>query len=197
MAKNKNYTVSYKRKINKKTDYQNRLAVIKSKKTRIIAKRMLNSITIQFIDYSPQGDKTIVSANTSELRKDFGWGGHGGNLSTAYLVGYLSGLKAKKIKISDAIFNLGLNRNIKKSSYYSSLKGILDAGITVPHSEEVLPSQDKIEGKITAEYAKKLKTENKELYQKVFGGYAKKKIEIENITKHFNEVKNKIKEKWH
>lgn len=197
MAKNRNYRVSLKRKRTGKTDYQNRLAVLKSKKTRIVINRMLNSFSIQFIDYQPQGDKTLVSTNTMELRKDFGWKGHGGNLSTGYLVGYLAGLKAKKQKINEAVFNLGLYLNVKKSSLYAVLKGVLDAGIIVPHNEEVLPSVEKIEGNTTGDYAKKLKTENKSEYEKIFGGYKKKGIDVENLPAHFKEVKNKITTKWH
>lgn len=197
MAKNRNYRVSFKRKRDGKTDYQNRLAVLKSRQTRIVINRMLNSFSIQFTNYQPQGDKTLLNANTRELRKDFGWKGHGGNLSTAYLVGYLAGLKAKKQKINEAVFNLGLYRNVKKSSLYSALKGVLDAGVIVPHSTEVLPSEEKVDGKTTVDYAKRLKTENKAEYEKRFGGYKKRGVEVENLQSHFNEIKIKIKTKWH
>ena len=34
----------------------------------------------------------------------------------------------------------------KGSRIFASLKGILDAGIDIPHNEEVLPSEERIKG---------------------------------------------------
>jgi large subunit ribosomal protein L18 len=46
---------------------------------------------------------------------------------------------------------LGLNISTKGSRIYAALKGVLDSGIKVPHSEDILPSEDRIKGKHISE----------------------------------------------
>ena len=60
-----------------------------------------------------------------------------------------------------------LNRVVKGSSYFSVLKGVLDSGLDVKHSEKILPTEDFFKGIVIENYAKKL-MENKELYEKQF-----------------------------
>ncbi len=190
----KAYTVKYRRKREGKTDYQARLKLLASRRNRIVVRKMLNNISVQFVKLEAVGDKTLVSAHTRELVK-LGWNGHKGNVPSAYLVGYLCGLKAKKNGLKDGVLDLGLARVVKGSTYFGAAKGLIDSGINVKCSDEILPSNDVITGKTIADYAKNLAS-NKEIYLKQFGKYLKNNIKPEELPKHFEEVKRKITEKW-
>jgi len=162
MVKKSTYLIHFKRRREKKTNYRKRLALIKSEKIRLVIRKSLSNISVQFIDYKPNGDSTIASATSTELKK-FGWD-RTGNLPAAYLTGLLAGKKAKNKKIEEAILDLGLQTSTKGSRIYAALKGVLDAGINVPHSKEILPSEDRIKGKhISEEVVKKFEDIKKKI----------------------------------
>jgi len=144
------FRMQHKRRRKKKTDYKKRLGLVKPGKTRLVIRRSLNNISVQFIDYKPDGDVTITSAFSTELKK-FGWNGLEGNIPAAYLTGYLAGKRAKNKKIVEAILDSGLQTSTKGSRIYSALKGILDSGIKIPHSEKILPSEERLKGKHISE----------------------------------------------
>lgn len=181
----------FKRKKQGRTDYKQRLRFVNSGKTRLVVRKTNKNIIVQFIDYSPKGDIVKVSGHTNELKK-YGWKGSTRNSYCAYLTGFLVGLKAKKQGISNAILDIGLNKTIKGSILYAALKGSLDSGISVPHSEEILPSERRIKGEHTTNYAKKI-GENK---SKIFSYYLENKINPEEIPNIFEKIKQKIIEKW-
>lgn len=180
--------VPFKRKKLGVTDYRNRLRLVLSKKPRLIIRKGAKNIIAQLVEFNPKGDNVLLTAHTRELIK-FGWKGSRNNTSAAYLIGLLVGIKAKEKGIKDAILDIGLYKSTKGSILYSTLKGALDAGIKLPYSENILPSEDRIKGNHIVEYAKKLDKEN---YQKQFSGYIKLNIKPEEIAKHFEDVKNSI-----
>lgn len=192
MARNRRYTVLLKRKREGKTDYKARLKLLSSKKVRLAIRKKTNIIIVQLIQYSPKGDKVLVSATTSDLRK-LGWSYHVNNLPSSYLVGYLLGFKAQSHKIKSAILDIGLHSSLKGSSIYAALKGVVDAGLEIPVDEKVLPSEDRIKGKHIQEYA--LKMGNSENYKKQFSRYIKQNVKPEDISKSFELVKKKIESK--
>ena len=136
--------MQHKRRRNLKTNYKKRLALIKSEKARLVIRKRLNNISVQFINFDSKGDKTIASAFSTELKK-LGWKFSLGNIPSAYLTGLLAGNKAKG-KIKEAVLDIGLQTSIKGSRIYSALKGVLDSGVNVNHSENILPSEDRIKG---------------------------------------------------
>jgi len=144
MSKKSSYLMPFKRRRKQKTNYKKRLALIKSGKIRLVIRRSLHNIKIQFIEYDVKGDKTLVTTFSTELKK-LGWT-RTGNIPGAYLTGLLAGKKAKENKIEEAILDLGLQTSTKGSRIYAALKGVLDSGINVPHSEEILPSEDRTKG---------------------------------------------------
>jgi len=162
MGKTSTYLIHFKRRREKKTNYKNRLALIKSGKTRLVIRKSLSNISVQFIDYKHNGDATITSATSVELKK-LGWS-NTGNICAAYLTGLLAGKKAKNKKIEEAILDLGLQTSTKGSRIYAALKGVLDSGVKVPHSKEILPSEDRIKGKhISEEIVKKFEEVKKKI----------------------------------
>ena len=113
------------------------------------------------------------------------------NLSASYLTGLLFGLGAKKKKITNLILDIGLSSSIKGSVYYAALKGVLDSGIEVPHDKKILPNEDRVKGKHIVDYALLLKKQP-ELYKKQFSSHLKNNVSLENLTKTFDAIKEKI-----
>ena len=173
-----------------KTDYKKRLSLIESKKPRLVVRKTLKNIILQIIEFHPDGDKVLVSAHTKELKKTYNWQSNR-NIPSAYLTGLLLGSKAKKKNIPEAILDMGLNPPIKGSVIYVALKGVTDAGIKIPHSKDIFPTEERIKAQHISDYAKLL-SENKEKYEKQFSKYIKNKIKPEEFTKYFEEVKSKI-----
>jgi len=157
------YLMQLKRRRKNKTNYKKRLALLKSEGTRLVIRKSLSNIFVQFVNFDPKGDKTVACAFSTELRK-LGWN-KTGNIPAAYLTGLLAGKKAKEKKVDNAILDLGLQTSTKGSRLYAALKGVIDSGINVPHSEDILPSEDRILGKHISE----------DIVEKFEG--AKKKIE--------------------
>jgi len=119
--------------------------MLKGNQLRLVVRRSLKYITAQIVKYEKDGDKTLVSVSTKELKKR-GWKGYGNNIPAGYLVGLLIGKEAKKAKIESAIFDIGLN-NTNSNVLFAILKGAVDSGLNVPHSEDLYPKQERIEGK--------------------------------------------------
>ncbi|MBU0628307.1 MAG: 50S ribosomal protein L18 [Nanoarchaeota archaeon] len=142
----KNYSVGFKRKRMGKTDYRKRLAILSANKPRLVVRKSLNNILAQVVEYDEKGDRVIVSSHSAELKK-YSWDKNCGNIPSAYLVGLLIGSKSKKKNIKEMILDLGSQKSIKGSRVYSLLKGCIDSGVVIPHSKEILPSGDRINGK--------------------------------------------------
>ncbi|MBW2999537.1 50S ribosomal protein L18 [Candidatus Woesearchaeota archaeon] len=191
MKNPKTYTVQFRRKKEGKTDYRKRLKTLLGKKPRLVVRKSLNHIGTQIIKYEPEGDKVLLTAHSRELKK-YGWKLNTGNLSAAYLVGLLIGKKAEKKKMEHVVFDIGLNASIKGSRIYALLKGLVDAKMKIACSEEVFPSEDRIKGAHIEKYAALLEKESKDAFQKQFSSYLKQKVNPKEITKNFEDVKNKI-----
>ena len=191
-AKGPKYSVPFRRRREGKTDYRARRALILSKMPRIVARGSLKHMTVQVVNAKVEGDEVLASAHSKELVRDYGWKGACGNVPAAYLTGLLCGLKALQKGIKKAILDIGLRTPVKGSRVFAVLKGALDAGLEVPHSEEVLPDDSRIRGEHIANYAKMLASENPEEYNRRFSEYLAKKLKPEKLPEHFAKVKEKI-----
>ncbi len=181
-----------KRRLQFKTDYRRRKRLLLSGLPRLVVRRTSKNIIVQVVEATVEGDIVLASAHSKEVIRDFGWLGHGNNSPIAYLTGLLAGLKCMKIGVNKAVLDSGVFKPTRGGRILATLKGALDAGLEIPHGEEILPNIDRICGKHIAEYASKLKTEGPELYKKVFSNYLKKGLDVESIVDHFNEVRDKI-----
>jgi large subunit ribosomal protein L18 len=181
MATGPRYKVAFRRRREGKTDYHQRLKLIVSRKPRLVVRRTVNQVIAQIYVTKPEGDKVLVSATSKELTKDFGYMGSGKNTSAAYLTGMLIGYKAQKAGIGEAILDIGLRENRTGSRVYATLKGAVDSGLTVPCSEEVFPSDERIRGEHVAGNA-----------SSSFKEYEKRGLKAADLPAHFDEVKKKI-----
>ena len=69
---NKKYTVRYRRIRKQKTDYKTRLKLLLSNTPRLVIRCLTNSVNVQFIEYTKNGDRIITSSDSNELKK-LGW----------------------------------------------------------------------------------------------------------------------------
>ena len=182
----------FKRRKERKTDYRQRLAMLKSGNIRLVVRRTINNIHIQAIEYRESGDKTVLEISAKKLR-EYGWKGHLANLPAAYLTGFLAGLKCLKSGIKKAILDIGLQTSIKENAIYAAVLGAIDAGLEIPVNRKILPSENRVKGLHIAEYAKKIK-EDREKYEKQFSTYLKNGLEPEKLPEHFEDTKKKISE---
>ena len=72
-------------------------------------RKTTNSLIAQIVEYHPEGDKVLVSACATELKK-FGWNAHTGNIPAAYLTGVLLGVRAKKKKVTNVVQEIHWSR---------------------------------------------------------------------------------------
>jgi large subunit ribosomal protein L18 len=146
----------FKRRRLGKTDYKQRLKLLYSNKPRLVVRKSLKYIRAQIVEFHPDGDKTILSANSRELKK-FGWKFSCSNLPAAYLTGFSLGKAAVKNGIKEAILDIGLQKSTKGNRVYAVVKGVLDAGLKIPVNEDFLPREERIVGKHIAAYKEKFK----------------------------------------
>ena len=98
---------------------------------------------VQILKPEITGDKVLVSAHSRFLLKD-GWKGSRKNIPAAYLTGYFAGKKALSQGVDNAIVYSGTRKYTQRMA--AGVKGIIDAGIKVPSSEEAFPSEERING---------------------------------------------------
>jgi len=190
MAKSSNYRVQLRRRREGKTDYQARKALVASGKPRLVTRSSLKNVNAQILVATPHGDLVKAAANSHELIKKYGWKAPTGNISSAYLTGYLCGLKAKAAGIEEAILDLGLTAPTKGAKVFATLSGVVDAGIDVPHSEEKI-IKERMRGDHIAKYAKSLGVGSDE-YNAKFSKYIANGAAPEKLPEHFNKVKAEI-----
>jgi len=150
MAKNAIYRVKMRRRREGKTDYRKRLAYLKSGKPRAVVRKTLRYIIVQIVEYHEDGDRILVGVTSKHLEK-YGWKGSFKNTPAAYLTGYLAGKKALEKGIKEAILDIGLQSPVKGSRVFAALKGMVDAGLDIPHGEGIFPGEERIRGEHISE----------------------------------------------
>jgi large subunit ribosomal protein L18 len=140
------YRVPFRRRRVSKTDYRHRKRLLKSNLPRAIVRKSNKYVRVQFATFDMGGDLIVASAFSKEL-ESLGWKHSKNNAPAAYLTGYLAGKRASKAGVDKAVLDIGLRNPTKDSGVFATLKGIIDAGVEIPHSEEILPSEDRIKGK--------------------------------------------------
>ncbi|TFG94952.1 50S ribosomal protein L18 [Candidatus Thorarchaeota archaeon] len=190
MAHGPTYRVKFRRRREGKTNYYRRKSLLQSRRPRLVVRKTNTNTLVQIINASVVGDMTVASATASEL-SNHGWSASTGNLPAAYLTGFLAGLRAKNRGIKGAILDVGLNPPIKGSRIYAALKGVVDAGLEVPHNPDILPADDRISGEhIVSSYNHFSGIEGSMMFSKI----GKKKTAITTIPKQVDAVKKALLE---
>lgn len=187
MAQGPTYRVKFRRRREGKTNYYRRRRLLLSRKPRLVIRKTNTKIIVQIITATVPGDVTEASAISSELLQH-GWAAGINNLPSAYLTGLLAGLKAKSRGIDFAVLDIGLNPPVKGSKIYAALKGVVDAGLDVPHDPDILPDEDRLSGNhIIASYDHYSDKESN-----MFSKVGAKKTTITSIPKKFDAVKEAL-----
>jgi large subunit ribosomal protein L18 len=146
MATGPRYRVPFRRRREGRTDYRHRARLIMGGVPRAVVRKSNRHMRVQFVNCDAKGDVILASAVSKELEK-FGWTGSGKSTPGAYLTGLLAGKRAREKGLEKAVLDIGLREPTKGAVVFAALKGILDAGIEVPHSDKMLPADDRIAGK--------------------------------------------------
>ena len=146
MATSPRTRVPFRRRREGRTNYRSRLALLKSGETRLVVRRTNGNVIVQFVDWTQGGDAVKATAVAQELAK-LGWEGSAKNTPAAYLTGLLAGRRAAEAGVETAVLDIGRHTPTKGSRVFAALKGVLDAGIEVPHGgEDIYPSEERLNG---------------------------------------------------
>lgn len=187
------YRLSLRRRREGKTNYHRRLRLVLSGKLRLVIRSSINSIIVQVIQANIKGDKILVNAHSKQLIKNFEWNYYTGNMPSAYLTGYLCGIRAKKAGIEECILDLGVV--VHKNRILAAFKGFIDSGVNVPYGEKIFQKaniEERSSGAHIKAYAEFLAKNDKKLYEQKFSSYIKNKVDPKKIPEDFEKVKKLI-----
>jgi len=148
------HAVKFRRRREGATNYKKRIKILQARLPRLVVRKSSKYISAQIVEFSQKGDKTILTAHSSELR-GFGWKFGTKNIPAAYLTGLLVGKKAQSKKVANTVADIGLYSPTKGAKVFATIKGAADAGLKIAHSAEKIPPESKITGKHLSEYLKK------------------------------------------
>jgi len=148
MAHGKNQRLRFKRRRDGETDYRRRMKLLRGETPRAVV-RISNTQTIcQLVEFNPDGDIVIASVNGKTLVDKYSWPEDASRKSipASYLTGFALAKNAISSGHESAILDIGLSASSKGSRVFAALKGMIDAGLEIPHGEDVLPDEDRING---------------------------------------------------
>jgi large subunit ribosomal protein L18 len=130
------------------TDYRRRLKLLRGRKPRAVVRISNTRTTCQLVDWSVSGDLVKITVTGSELTKKYGWPADFSKKSVpaSYLVGYAMGKAAIAQGAEAAVLDIGLAASSPGNRVFSALKGMVDAGLEIPHSDDILPAEDRVNG---------------------------------------------------
>jgi len=140
------YRVPFRRRREGRTDYRSRLRLLLGDRPRAVVRFTNRRVVIALTTFDPVGDRVVAAADSREL---VAVGFPARDLSStpaAYLTGYLAGLRAKAAGTGSAVLDTGLRRPAAGGRLLGALKGMLDAGVEVPHGEKGFPSPERLAG---------------------------------------------------
>ena len=139
-----------KRRKENKTDYLNRLKLLKGGIPRVVFRKTNKYITAQYVNSKQAQDKVEMGVSSNNLLK-YGWPkeffGSLKSTPATYLTGLLMGKKIKDAKKITPLVDLGMLRTIHKSKVFAFIKGLVDAGVEIKYKEKTFPNEDRISGK--------------------------------------------------
>jgi len=180
-----------RRRLEGKTDYKKRKSLLLNRGVFVSPRVTGKHIIVQYSKPTNKGDNILSSTNSNQLNK-IGWKGSGKSLPAAYLIGLLSGYKALKSNVSEAVLYTGIERYMHASRISAILKGIVDSGVSIPANEESFPDETRIQGQHISSYAKSLLDEDKKSYESRFSKLLSNGLRPEDYPKHFEEIRKKI-----
>ena len=167
-----------------RTDYHQRLGLLKSGRPRLVARKSNEHVSAQLIVPTARGDDVLASAHSSDLR-EHGWEAPTGNMPAAYLTGLLAGTRAVENDVEEAVLDIGLNTATPGNKVFAVQEGAIDAGLEIPHNESVFADRERTRGSHIASYAEQL---DEELYSGDF--------DATGLPAHFDEVRQRLEDTY-
>lgn len=203
-----------------------------SPKYRFVVRYTNKDVICQVVEAKIAGDRVLASAYSHEL-VDFGIKVGLTNYAAAYATGLLAARRIlKKFKLADkyqgnvenigedynveelsdgprpffALLDVGLRRTTTGSRVFAALKGAIDGGIEIPHSEKRFVGYDSEQKKLepevlrkhilgghVADYMNKVKADEPAKYDKLFSQYVKNGIKPEGLEGLWQKVHKEIR----
>jgi large subunit ribosomal protein L18 len=146
MAKGPNYRVAFRRRREGKTDYRQRLRLVKSEVPRAVVRFTNRRVLVAVEAFDPAGDRVVGAAESPELT-EVGFPEKSlTSTPAAYLTGYLAGLRVVAAGESEAVLDAGLLRPTRGGRLLGALQGLLDAGLEIPHGDAGMPPKERLSG---------------------------------------------------
>ncbi|HTZ62426.1 MAG TPA: 50S ribosomal protein L18 [Thermoplasmata archaeon] len=146
MSSGPNYRVPFRRRREGKTDYRVRLRLLKSGEPRAVVRLTDRRVRVALVAYDATGDRIVAAADSRELGGVQFPASSLASTPAAYLTAYLAGLRAKATGAASAVLDAGLRRPTEGGRLSAALKGLLDAGLEIPHGEGGFPTADRLNG---------------------------------------------------
>jgi len=163
MAKGRNQRLRFKRRRTAETDYHRRMRMLRGGVPRAVVRISNTQVTCQLVCYETSGDKVLVSVTGKTLVDKHKWPPTSSRKSVpaCYLAGIALGKLALEAGHSKAILDIGLAASSRGNRAYAALRGMVEAGLDVPHSEEILPPDERVNGNHIGESLAKAVSETK------------------------------------
>jgi len=185
------YINLYRRRRSGATDYHARRKAISSRGTLLAVRISGKNVSAQFLQPTVKGDLVLSSAHSHALRK-LGWKGSLKSIPACYLLGLWAGKEAKKKGVETAYLYNGPLPFVKGTRIPAFVKGVSDAGIDIPYSDEVIPPEAVLKGENIAKYATDLAAQDKQVYEKRFSAVLKAGFKPEAYAQDYAKVKDAI-----
>ena len=147
MAHGKRQRLRFKRRRSGRTDYRRRLRMLRGGAPRAVVRVSNTQVTCQLVEFGMGGDSIVASVNGKTLVKH-GWpaGASRKSVPACYIAGYALAKSAIAAGHDSAILDIGLASSSPGGRVFAALRGMVDAGLDVPHGADVLPDDDRING---------------------------------------------------
>ncbi|MGY8702365.1 MAG: 50S ribosomal protein L18 [Candidatus Poseidoniales archaeon] len=139
--------LQYRRRRSGETDYHRRSKLLRARKPRAVVRISNTQTSCQLVNYLAAGDEVVVNFTGQGLVSKYGWPESNSrkSLPASYLVGLAMGKAAVAAGYKEAILDIGLAAS-RGSRVYAALKGMLDAGLDLPHGESAIPDDERLNG---------------------------------------------------
>ncbi len=182
------YVQIHRRRREGVTDYRARKRAILSQRTLLVVRVSGKNVSAQFVRPQVGGDLVLASAHSHTLR-NLKWDGSLKSVPACYLLGLLAGKKAMEKGVTGAILYNGVSTFVRGSRVAAFAKGVRDAGVEVPMSEEAFPKEETLKGETIASYARALLKDSKDIYQRRFSSLTKAGFKPEEYPAQFEKAK--------
>tara|TARA_B100000925_G_scaffold272082_1_gene235762 strand:+ start:131 stop:562 length:432 start_codon:yes stop_codon:yes gene_type:complete len=139
---------------------------LKSGNSRAVVRVSNTRVVCQVVSWKSDGDKVEVTVTGDDLVSRYGWPDSNSrkNIPASYLTGYALGKAALAAGHDEAVLDIGLAASTNGNRVFAALKGMVEAGLEIPHGDSILPDDERINGAhIDDSYASKVEATKKKI----------------------------------